>query len=82
MTLIRMNAGTLPEILRATRGAAGYSARAIAPLIGVSHGTISNWENGRVEPTISQFVRWAEVTGQPVGALAQAVAAALAADAA
>ncbi|AVR56173.1 helix-turn-helix DNA binding domain protein [Microbacterium phage Naby] len=75
MTLIQIDAATLPEILRATRGAAGYSARALAPLIGVSHGTISAWELGKTEPTVSQFLRWAEVTGQPPERLLAGLAA-------
>lgn len=64
MTLIQINAANLPEILRATRGAAGLSARAMAARVGVSHGTISAWERGISEPTVSQFMRWAEATGQ------------------
>lgn len=75
MTLIQIDAATLPEILRATRGAAGYSARSIAPLIGVSHGTVSAWERGISEPSISQFLRWAEVVGQPAGRLIDGIAA-------
>lgn len=74
-TLIRIDASTVPQILRATRGAAGLSARSIAPLIGVSHGTVSNWERGQAEPSVSQFLRWAEVTGQPAGELLNGVAA-------
>ena len=75
MTLIQIDAATLPEILRATRGAAGLSARAIAPLIGVSHGTISTWERGITEPSVSQFLRWAKVTGQPAERLLQGLVA-------
>lgn len=75
MTLIQIDAATVPEILRATRGAAGFTARGIAPLIGVSHGTISAWERGLSEPSISQFIRWAEVTGQPPERLVAGVAA-------
>lgn len=64
MTLIQTTADTLPEILRATRGAAGYSARALGALVGVSHGTVSAWERGLTEPTVSQFLAWADATGQ------------------
>ncbi|AYD84517.1 helix-turn-helix DNA binding protein [Microbacterium phage Ekko14] len=64
MTLIQIDSSGLPEILRATRGAAGLSARAMALQIGVSHGTISAWERGISEPSVSQFMRWAEATGQ------------------
>lgn len=77
-TLIRIDATTVPELLRATRGAAGYSARGIAPLIGVSHGTVSNWERGVAEPSLSQFLRWAEVTGQPAGDLLSGISVAAA----
>ncbi|AYD86269.1 transcriptional repressor [Microbacterium phage Efeko] len=79
MTLITIDATTVADVLRATRGAAGYSARGIAPLIGVSHGTVSSWERGMGEPSISQFIRWAEVTGQPAGQLLQGIAPAVAA---
>ena len=71
MTLIQIDAATVPEILRATRGAAGFSARALAPLVGVSHGTISAWELGKSEPTVSQWIRWAEAVGQPADQLLQ-----------
>lgn len=75
MTMITINAATVPGILRATRGAAGYSMRAIAELVGVSHGTVSAWEVGTSEPSISQFMRWAEVCGQPPEQLIQGIAA-------
>ena len=74
MQLIRTNAASVAELLRATRGAAGYSSRELAALIGVSHGTISNWENARAEPSISQFIAWADATGQPADELLRVVA--------
>lgn len=43
---------------------AGLSSRAIAPLIGVGHATISRWENGLAEPSVTQFALWARATGQ------------------
>ncbi|AXC34905.1 helix-turn-helix DNA binding domain protein [Microbacterium phage Jerky] len=64
MTLIQIDSSGLPEILRATRGAAGLSMRDMARQVGVSHGTISAWERGISEPSVSQFMRWAEVAGQ------------------
>ncbi|WP_083511336.1 helix-turn-helix domain-containing protein [Microbacterium sp. XT11] len=65
MTMIQIEATTVPEILRATRALSGLTVREIAPQIGVSHGTISAWERGQGEPNVTQFLRWARATKQP-----------------
>ncbi len=33
-------------------------------MLGVGRSTVSNWETGLSEPQVTQFVRWAHVTGQ------------------
>ncbi|WP_420830994.1 helix-turn-helix domain-containing protein [Microbacterium hominis] len=61
----QVEATTVPEILCATRALAGLTVREIAPMIGVSHGTISAWERGQGEPSVTQPLRWASATKQP-----------------
>lgn len=65
MTTIQIQADTVPEILRATRALAGLTTREIAPMVGVSHGTVSSWERGVSEPSVTQFLLWAQATKQP-----------------
>ena len=65
MTMIQIEAATVPEILRATRALSGLTVREIAPMIGVSHATISAWERGQGEPSVTHFLRWALATKQP-----------------
>ena len=65
MTMIQIEASTVSEILRATRALSGLSVRDLAPKVGVSHGTISAWERGAGEPSVTQFLRWAQATKQP-----------------
>ena len=36
----------------------------MANLLGVGRATISDWENGKSEPQVTEFVRWARFTGQ------------------
>ncbi|WP_374105860.1 helix-turn-helix domain-containing protein [Streptomyces sp. AC495_CC817] len=35
-------------------------------VVGVTSATVSNWENGKGEPTVTQFVRWCQETKQPL----------------
>lgn len=53
---------TPAEELRAARRGAGLEQSELAPLIGVSTKTISRWENGHGEPTISEWRKVASVT--------------------
>src|SRR4029077_10381857 len=50
------------EIRRARKNA-GLEQTDLAQLVGVTQKTISNWENGRSEPTISHWRKIADVTG-------------------
>ncbi|WP_418888092.1 helix-turn-helix domain-containing protein [Microbacterium resistens] len=34
--------------------------------MGVSASAISNWENGKGEPSVTQFVAWCQETNQPL----------------
>lgn len=64
MTMLQSNTTSVAGRLLETRRMAGLSSRAIAPLIGVGHATISRWENGLAEPSVTQFALWARATGQ------------------
>lgn len=63
--MIQIEATTLPEILRATRALSGLSSREIAPMIGVSAAAVTRWERGETEPSVTQFLLWAQATRQP-----------------
>ncbi|MFF0911998.1 helix-turn-helix domain-containing protein, partial [Microbacterium enclense] len=76
MDEIKINAGSLGEVLRATRGAARMSGREVAAAMGVSNGVISLWERNISEPSVMHFVSWAEATGQDPAALLRTVIAA------
>jgi DNA-binding XRE family transcriptional regulator len=65
MTMIQIQADTMPEVLLVTRRAAGLSLRAIADKVGVTHTTARAWENGQSEPSAAQFIRWARACNQP-----------------
>ena len=62
---IQVEADSVAGLLRTTRGAAGLSTRAMAAKIGVSHATVAKWETGQGEPSVSQFILWADATNQP-----------------
>lgn len=49
--------------LAAARKMAGLTQRQLAELCGVSDGTVSRWEKGIKDPTISQAKRIGEVCG-------------------
>ncbi|WP_460002753.1 helix-turn-helix domain-containing protein [Microbacterium xylanilyticum] len=75
MTMIQVEATTVPEILRATRALSGLTTREIAPKIGVSHATVAKWERGIGEPSVTQFIRWAQATRQPAQLLLDGLSA-------
>ena len=66
MTTLQSNATTPAELLLETRRAAGLSTRQMAARLDVSQGTVSNWERGNGEPSVSQFILWCHATKQPV----------------
>ena len=45
----------------------------IADMLGVARTTVSTWERGETEPSASNFVRWAQITGQPLAWLAEGI---------
>lgn len=49
--------------LPAARKMAGLTQKELAALCGVSDGTVSRWEKGLKEPTLSQAKRIGEVCG-------------------
>ena len=69
MTMMSVRAGTLGERLQTTRVLARIEQGDMAARLGVSRSTVSKWERGITEPTVSMFVRWAQETEQPVEAI-------------
>lgn len=57
---------TLGDRLMKARKTAGLEQSHLAKAIGVSRPLISQWENDRAEPRISQLSKWAELTNQPI----------------
>lgn len=51
--------------LPVARKIANLTQKELALLVGVSEGTVINWEKGRSEPTISQAKAIGEATGIP-----------------
>jgi len=66
MTMLNIRVHTLAARLRASRRAADIDQHVMASRLGVNRNTVSNWERGLSEPNVSQFLAWAEITGQPV----------------
>ncbi len=64
---------TLVDRLRKSRILADLDQGQVADLIGVARNTVSNWERGRSEPTVTYFVRWANATGVTLDWLAAGV---------
>ena len=69
MTMLNISAHTVGQRLRAARRAADIDQDTIANTMRVSRSTVSNWERGVFEPTVSQFIAWAKITGQPADQL-------------
>lgn len=53
--------------LRAARINAGYSKKEVADVLGVSLGSINNWENGRTEITANALSVLADLYKIPIG---------------
>lgn len=56
-------ARTLAAALRKAREATGKSVREFAKLLGMSHATVSKWENARLVPDIEQVVAYLQAAG-------------------
>ncbi|MGO2658418.1 MAG: helix-turn-helix transcriptional regulator [Mycetocola reblochoni] len=65
----------LRVLLRESRLAAGLEQAQMAEIIGVSRGTISGWERGKAEPTLTYALRWADACGVTIEWLASGVRA-------
>ena len=53
----------IPELMRAAREQKGLKQSDIAEKMDVKGGTISNWENGKTEPDIDEFVQYCSICG-------------------
>lgn len=49
--------------IRHTRMLAGLSQRALANLLGVTHGTVGHWETNRSPPNARTLVEFSRITG-------------------
>lgn len=57
----------MPRItLKAVRVNADMEQKEWAKILGVSQNTVSNWENGNTEPTLSQLRKMSELSGIPM----------------
>ena len=73
MTTITLNGElALGQLLQMFRQMSGIDQTEMGQLIGASRPTISAWERGMREPSFSQVVAWARITGQPLDALIDA----------
>jgi DNA-binding XRE family transcriptional regulator len=54
---------TLGDRLRKARRQSGVTSQDMAELLGASRTTVSNYENGRSEPTATTVAQWADITG-------------------
>jgi transcriptional regulator with XRE-family HTH domain len=77
MTLLHISAATVGARLRASRRAADIDQGTMADMLSLGRSTISNWERGVYEPTVSQFIVWAQITGQPANELIEGLPAIL-----
>ena len=73
MTMLNDAGLNLAQRLRTTRMIAGLEQQDMADRLGVARTTISGWERGATEPSATNFVGWALVTGQPLEWLADGV---------
>lgn len=69
MTMLNVSVNTVAARLRAARLLAGLDQAEIAHAVGVGRTTVSSWERGFTEPSVSQFIAWARETKQPVDQL-------------
>ena len=67
--MLQSQATTVAELLGETRRMARLTTRQMAAEVGVSQATVSKWERGQGEPSVSQFILWARATKQPADRL-------------
>ena len=58
-----MASRTIHGRLRTARLIAGLEQIDVANALGVSSGSVSNYETGKSEPVVSVFVTWSRLTG-------------------
>ena len=54
---------TLLALLRSARVSKNMQQKEVAEIMGVRGSTISNWENGRSQPDIDEFVKLCSIYG-------------------
>ena len=64
---------TVGQRLGTARKLVNIDQTTMGALVGASRPTISAWERDEREPSFSQVVRWAEITGQSLEWLAEGV---------
>jgi DNA-binding XRE family transcriptional regulator len=73
MTMMDNPTWTLTDRLRKARLLAGLEQADLAERLRVSRNSISNYENGKTEPSATTFVRWAAATGVTLEWLAEGI---------
>lgn len=73
MTMMDNPTWTLTDRLRKARLLAGLEQSDLAEMLRVSRNSISNYENGKTEPSATTFVRWAAATGVTLEWLAEGI---------
>jgi len=66
MELILTADQTLGGRLSQSRRFRGMSQTAMGKKVGATRRTVSSWEKGETEPTVSQVIHWATATGFPL----------------
>ncbi len=67
MQMILKGGEEVPRIsLESARVNAKLTQKKLAEILGVTQGTVNNWENGRSEPTLSQLRKISELSGIPM----------------
>jgi transcriptional regulator with XRE-family HTH domain len=66
MTMINDTQLGLAKRLKAARLLRDLEQLDLALVVGVARQTVSNWERGVTEPNLTQVVKWAAFTGQPL----------------
>lgn len=69
MAMMNVLNDTLGGRLAAARRLAGLDQLEIGNYVGASRPTVSKWERGITEPTVSQLMLWAQMTNQSVEAI-------------
>lgn len=64
---------SLASRLKVARVGAGLDQRELAKMVGVSRGSISNWERGEAQPSLGNAVAVAQATGVTLEWLAEGV---------